>query len=1091
MSQTGGGNDIPSQIATALQDSSKADVEKVGIALGVFVAASLATIIGFEILRANNKIVYEPKRKYAEVGGPAPPPLSYSFFGWMAPTWRYSEDDLLNNAGMDAVVFLRFIRLCCWICTALAVILGATLIPVDLIYNLKVKSGSQDYTSSGTALSVITLAEMNGNFLYAHVIMSYVAVIVTLFFVFRWYKSMVVLRWKYFRSEAYQSSFAARTLMLTNVPRQLQSDAAISGLLSSIGLPYPTTEVHIGRVVGSLPELIEKHDEMVRKLEHVLAKYLKDPNNVPSKRPMIRTSKMGSEKVDAIDYYTAQINKLEAAVENWRERIAEKKPESYGFASMAAVPYAHAAAKSLKNKRPNGVEIELSSEPRNILWKNLTLTKTQRFRLSSTGFIYLTILLFVNAVPLLAVALIAQMSSFTGYLPFLRSWQDSSGWSFSLVAGLLPPAISGVMGYFLPILMRKIAKYRGEQTRTKLDKVVTGQFFGFLIISQFIFFSLIGVFITSIATVVGEIVKHSSGSEIFDTLRDQTDVIKKQFLNMSNYWLTWLPLRMWMSTFDLAQGIKLVLVWIQKGLFGRTPRDVREYTKPPSFEYAIYYANFLFLFAVGAIYGVLAPLVMIFTAVVFWVSLACYKYQFMYVSVSKVESGGALWRLIVNRLLIVLVLMQVILMFVVALDPADLVNRIVKVALCAPPIVLVLAFKVYCRNRFDNMYDWYIPDPSEMAKTHVHQGDQRHHRLQRRFGHPSLHQKLFTPLVHARVKHLLPQVYHGRLEHSGMVDVAGRKLEAEEVVGGLKIAAVEDDQLEYDPKMDSDGQSMISISTMTSRFPQRKGTGDTQFQSQYQAYLAGAGPVSRTDLQDTYEMSDMRDSQENLLEKRGNVAMGPMSHSRKQSGNTLYSYGTPYATPQATPGLEYPPGDIASQPMYHSNGSNISLTGNGGYFQGGRQSPANMYSNYNGGSQMYQQRSNGSFGGMQPNRTASPAQMSSSPQMGPVRTTPSPMNQMNGGQRRQGSAGSAHMLNQQGYPAQPPYYNAAEMYSSQPAPPTAQAQYYNPYGPSPQQSPQNRGPNGGGNPHQSPQPGRGPSGGGNNWNGYNNYGGGR
>ncbi|MCO5573485.1 hypothetical protein L7F22_027256 [Adiantum nelumboides] len=283
--------------------------------------------------------------------------------------------------------------------------------------------------------------------------------------------------------------------------------------------------------------------------------------------------------------------------------------------------------------------------------------------------------------------------------------------------------------------------------------------------------------------------------------------------------------------------------------------------------------------------------------------------------------------------------------------------------------------------------------------------------------------------------------------------------------------------------MDSDGQSVTSMSTMTSRFPQRKGTGDTQFQSQYQAYLAGAGPISRTDLQDTYEMSDMRDSQENLLEKRGNVAMGPISHNRKQSGNTMYSYGTPYATPQATPGLEYPPGmDISQQQMYHTNnGSNISLTGNGGYFQGGRQSPANMYSNYGGGQQIRQQRSNGSFGGMQPNRTASPAQMNSSPQMGPIRSTPSPMNQFHGGggggQRRQGSAGSAHMLNQQGYGGQPPYYNAAEMYSSQPAqaPAPPQPQYYNPYGASPQQSPQSN---------------RGGQNGGNNWNGYN-YGGGR
>jgi hypothetical protein len=141
----------------------------------------LGTLIGFEVLRSNNKIVYEPKRKYAEIDGPAPPKLQYSFFGWVKPVWNYTEEDLLDVVGLDAVTFLRFIRMCCIITTALSVVLGCTLIPVDLAYNLKYKS-SDSFSSKSTALSIITLAEMNGNFLWAHVIMSYFAVLIALYF---------------------------------------------------------------------------------------------------------------------------------------------------------------------------------------------------------------------------------------------------------------------------------------------------------------------------------------------------------------------------------------------------------------------------------------------------------------------------------------------------------------------------------------------------------------------------------------------------------------------------------------------------------------------------------------------------------------------------------------------------------------------------------------------------------------------------------------------------------------------------------------------------------------------------------------------
>lgn len=48
----------------------------------------------------------------------------------------------------------------------------------------------------------------------------------------------------------------------------------------------------------------------------------------------------------------------------------------------------------------------------------------------------------------------------------------------------------------------------------------------------------------------------------------------------------------------------------------------------------------LFMAAVGLVYAPLAPLVALAAAVVFWMSSIVYKYQIMFVFVSKVESGG-------------------------------------------------------------------------------------------------------------------------------------------------------------------------------------------------------------------------------------------------------------------------------------------------------------------------------------------------------------------------------------------------------------------------------------------------------------------
>ena len=93
----------------------------------------------------------------------------------------------------------------------------------------------------------------------------------------------------------------------------------------------------------------------------------------------------------------------------------------------------------------------------------------------------------------------------------------------------------------------------------------------------------------------------------------------------------------------------------------------------------------LFMATVGFVFAPLAPLVAVAACVVFWVSAVVYKYQLMFVFVTKVETGGVsvpfqsqshpqprqyltrhlphlqrLWNVIMNRLLFSVVLMQLL-----------------------------------------------------------------------------------------------------------------------------------------------------------------------------------------------------------------------------------------------------------------------------------------------------------------------------------------------------------------------------------------------------------------------------------------------
>lgn len=84
------------------------------------------------------------------------------------------------------------------------------------------------------------------------------------------------------------------------------------------------------------------------------------------------------------------------------------------------------------------------------------------------------------------------------------------------------------------------------------------------------------------------------------------------------------------------------------------------------------------MITVALVFAPLAPLVSLAGAIVFWISSWVYKYQLMFVYITRVETGGVgievihrklpadstlyqrLWNLIVNRLLVSVILMQML-----------------------------------------------------------------------------------------------------------------------------------------------------------------------------------------------------------------------------------------------------------------------------------------------------------------------------------------------------------------------------------------------------------------------------------------------
>lgn len=117
----------------------------------------------------------------------------------------------------------------------------------------------------------------------------------------------------------------------------------------------------------------------------------------------------------------------------------------------------------------------------------------------------------------------------------------------------------------------------------------------------------------------------------------------------------------------------------------------------------------------------------------------------------------------------------------------------------------MIGFKIYATRKLLPSFQFYTPSEEELHLAHVHskRADTSGHKLERRFGHPALTAELFTPMVHANMTHLLAEVYTGKVSNvqTRVEGVSKAQVDATVVAGGIKIAGIEQTDLEYDPAL--------------------------------------------------------------------------------------------------------------------------------------------------------------------------------------------------------------------------------------------------------------------------------------------------
>lgn len=325
----------------------------------------------------------------------------------------------------------------------------------------------------------------------------------------------------------------------------------------------------IGRNVKDLPVLIKEHEETVRQLESVLAKYLKRPDQLPAKRPMMRPSKKqrGNHpdcKVDAIDYLTDRIQRLEEEIRHVRASIDKRNAMPFGFVSWDLIEHAHAVAYTARKKHPKGTTIQLAPRPNDLIWENLPLSKQARKWKRFMNFIWTTLLTVVWIAPNAMIAIFLSNLSNLGLVwPAFQTSLNANPEVWAAVQGILSPAITSLVYLLLPIIFRRLSIKAGDVTKTSRERHVLSHLYSFFVFNNLIVFSLFSAAWTFVAAVVDA---KNHDEDAWQAIKDGAfyQKVMSALCQVSPFWVTWLLQRNLGAAIDLVQLVTLFWVWFSR-----------------------------------------------------------------------------------------------------------------------------------------------------------------------------------------------------------------------------------------------------------------------------------------------------------------------------------------------------------------------------------------------------------------------------------------------------------------------------------------------------------------------------------------------
>ncbi|KAK1412179.1 hypothetical protein QVD17_33203 [Tagetes erecta] len=340
-----------------------------------------------------------------------------------------------------------------------------------------------------------------------------------------------------------------------------------------------------------------------------------------------------------------------------------------------------AALASQTQQHPNPLLwiTQMAPEPRDVLWKNLSLPYKHLLVYRFGVLIAEIIFCIFFAIPVSAVQGIAQYEKLKKWFPPAVAVQLIPGLR-SVVTGYLPSVVLSGFLYVVPFVMKGMAGVAGYVSISEQEQKASNMVFYFLMANVFFMSVLSGSLLDQIG-------------KSFNNPRDVPSRLAGAVSARADFFMTYI-LSSGLAGFSLEILQPGLLTWdaLKHHTWARGKKKSNYLASFPYHRVIPFVSIFVII---GIVYSVIAPLLLPFLVVYFLLGYVVYTNQLHDVYETTYETCGQYWPHIHHHVVVAIIIMQITMigLFGLKSKPSASIATI-------PLLVVTIAYNEYCKIRF-------------------------------------------------------------------------------------------------------------------------------------------------------------------------------------------------------------------------------------------------------------------------------------------------------------------------------------------------------------------------------------------------------